>query len=250
MDYTHALATRPEPQQSELVRGLADLGLEVVSLPAFEFEAVEPPGDLVDLGRNALVIFTSPRAVAFGLQALGGALPAGARAAAIGPATSADLASKGIQALQAPGRHHDSEALLAALDVEGAAGRALILAAPGGRKALERGLSRRGWDVTLAPVYRRVLLPPDPVEVGRLRDAGGVLSLWTSGVAMAGLLEGLEATERRAHRAVLDGTAIVASERLAARAEDHGFAAVVSAGSAANDALLVAAGRCAQVGLR
>lgn len=251
MKFSHALATRPEPQQAQLVQGLEDLGLEVISLPAFRFEAPEAheahefSADLRSTGRHALLIFTSPRAVAFGLRALGGGLPEGARAAAIGPATRAALAAQGIEALQAPGARHDSEALLALLDQEldqeNAPARALILAAPGGREALQRGLIARGWEVTLAPVYQRVSIAPDDHEAGRLEEAAGVLSLWTSGTALAEVLGGLS---RSARQAVLSGTAIVASARLATLAEARGFHAVVVAGGASNAALLETAAAC------
>lgn len=244
MTFTHALATRPEPQQSDLVQGLAALGVEVVSLPAFHFEAEEPPADLDALVRESLVIFTSPRAVAFGLAALGGALPGGARAAAIGPATRAALATHGIEARHAPGSRHDSEALLATLDADTEPGRAVILAAPGGREALERGLAARGWHVTLVPVYRRLPCSPDPIEARRLAHARKVLSLWTSGVAMAQLLEGLGVGSGRARQSVLHGTALVASGRLAALAREHGFSQVVIADGAANACLLAAARAC------
>ncbi|MEE4173151.1 MAG: uroporphyrinogen-III synthase [Xanthomonadales bacterium] len=241
MTFTHALATRPEPQQTELVQGLAALGLDVVSLPAFDFEALPPPADLLEQARDALLVFTSPRAVAYGLTALGGALPKGARAAAIGPATGAALAAQGIEALQAPGTSHDSEALLATIDRQPAPGGALILAAPGGREALQRGFAERNWTVTLAPVYRRVPRVPDTAEASRLGTARKILSLWTSGVAMEQLLEGLGHREKQA---VLAGTALVASGRLARLAERHGFQAVVTAENATNAALLAAARRC------
>lgn len=243
MTFSHALATRPEPQQTELVRALAELGLEAVSLPAFRFEARPVPADLVTRARNALLIFTSPRAVTFGLAALGGALPGTARAAAIGPATQAALAKHGVHALQAPGNRHDSEALLAMLDDGIAPGRALIFAAPGGREALERGLTERGWQVALAPVYRRVLLAPAPMEADRLTHASRVLSLWTSGTAMRHVLQGLPEAARAA---VLRGTAIVASERLASLAWERGFDAVVTAEGASNTALLAAARACVE----
>jgi uroporphyrinogen-III synthase len=234
---SHILATRPEPQQSELLEALAGLGPAVVSMPAFRFEAVPTPSDLVDRAEGALLIFTSPRAVSFGLAALGGVLPSAAQAAAIGPATRAELAQQGIAALQAPGRRHDSEALLAALDGQ-SPGPVLIFAAPGGRKALERGLGERGWQVTFAPVYRRVSQSPDPGEASRLAKAGGVLSLWTSGTAMSELLHGLPGPARAA---VLGGAAIVASDRLALLARDLGFDAVVTAEGASNAALTAAA---------
>ena len=241
MIISHILATRPEPQQSELLTALARLGPEIVSIPAFGFEAMQTPPDLATQARGALLIFSSPRAVTYGLAALDGVLPEDARAAAIGPATRAELEKRGIPALQAPGHRHDSEALLAVLDDDPSPGRALLFVAPGGREALERGLTERGWQVMLAPVYRRVLLPPDPRETERLGRATGVLSLWTSGTAMNQVLRGLPEALRAG---VLSGTAVVASDRLAALAREQGFARVAVAEGAANAALLAAVNSC------
>ncbi len=243
--FSHALASRPEPQQSELVQALASLGLEVISLPVFRFEAGRTESNLWARAGGALLIFTSPRAVHFGLAALGGGVPDGARAAAIGPATHAELERHGIASLQASGSRHDSEALLATLEEEATPGQALIFAAPGGRKALEHGLVERGWEVGVEPVYRRVLLPPDPVEAERLADAEGVLSLWTSGTAMNQVLGGLP---ERLLTPVLRGTAIVVSERLAKLARERGFGAVIVAAGASNPALLATARACLDTG--
>ena len=242
--FSHALASRPEPQQSELVEALASLGLEVISLPVLRFEAGRTESNLWARAGGALLIFTSPRAVHFGLAALGGGIPDGARAAAIGPATHAELERHGIASQQASGSRHDSEALLATLD-EATPGRALIFAAPGGRKALEHGLTERGWEVSVEPVYRRVLLPPDPVEAERLADAEGVLSLWTSATAMNQVLEGLST---RLLTPVLRGTAIVVSERLAKLARERGFGVVIVAAGASNPALLATARACLDTG--
>ncbi len=240
MTISHILATRPEPQQSELLEALAQFGPEVVSMPAFRFEAVPAPSDLDAQARDALLVFTSPRAVAFGLAALGGILPTHARAAAVGPATRAELEEQGIAALQPRGDRYDSEGLLATLEAQ-SPGRAVIFAAPGGRKALERGLRERGWQVTFAPVYRRVFLTPDPREARRLAGADGVLSLWTSGTAMSEVLQGLP---EPVSETVRRGTAIVASDRLASLAQAQGFKDVLTADGAANTALMAAVRSC------
>lgn len=239
---THALVTRPSPQLEELATHLEQAHLKTVCMPAFRFEARERhivPDEAWRRERNHLLLFTSPRAVAFGLPALSESMLRDGRVAAIGPATARILAEAGYEPLQAPGPDFDSEALLDSLDGRLEPGAAVILAAPGGREALHQGLEARGWSVRLVPVYERVLIDPEPEAIVALEAADRVLSFWTSGVALAHLLGKLS---ERARRSVRAGTAIVISERLAALARDHGIAEVRVAEGPTNEDLL----RCFQ----
>ncbi len=240
MRYTHALVSRPRPQLDELAARLEAAGVSPVALPAFRFEAQADrvAADAAWRDRDTrLLIFTSPRAVTFGLPALDTDMLAEARIAAIGPATARALADAGLEPLQASGPRHDSETLLDHLDALLPPGAAVIFAAPGGREALEQGLRSRGWAVRLVPVYRRVAIAPDPAQVARLERADSVVSFWTSTTAMEHLLESLTPMARER---VLDGTAIVVSERLAGVARSHGFREVHTAGGASNRSLLAA----------
>ncbi len=223
MVYTHALVSRPRPQGDELAGWLEAAHLEPVHLPVFRFEAVDEPvsGDRAwRESSSRLLVFTSPRAVHFGLPALEGRMLWGSRLASIGPATTRALSGAGLDCLQAPGPDFDSEALLDFIQDTLEPGAALLLTAPGGREALRKGLVARGWAVREVPVYRRLLLDPEPKEVGRLEAAERVLSVWTSGTALEHLMERLS---DKARRLVRQGTAIVISERLADLAREQGI---------------------------
>lgn len=238
MTPSHALLTRPRPQLDELERRVGALGLVAVGVPAFSFEAagerIRPDAAWRDASRR-LLLFTSPRAVDFGLGALAPGMVESATVAAIGPATRHALAERGIDALVAPGDTFHSEALLAHLEHAVQPGSAVILAAPGGREALERGLAGLGWDVRLAPVYHRVFLSPDPEAVARLHEADGLVSVWTSASALDHLLMNLPGTVCAKLR---EGVAIVVSSRLAKVAREHGISDVRQAAGPDNDALV------------
>ncbi len=240
MIYTHALLSRPEPQLTELAGGIRAAHLEPVCMPAFTFssthESVAPDSAWRD-NRTRLLIFTSPRAVEFGLKALPGTMLQDCRLVSVGPATTRALANAGLQALQAPGPTFDSDALLACVKSQLQPGAAVILAAPGGREAIQEGLQAMGWQVRLVPVYRREPVDPDPLAITELERAEGVLSIWTSGTALEYLLSKLSAGAGRQVRA---GTAIVVAERLVERAKALGFGDVRLAASASNSALLEA----------
>jgi uroporphyrinogen-III synthase len=238
MAFTHALLTRPRPQLDELADGFEALGLEVVRMPAFRFVParvpIAPDPDWVS-ARSHLVIFTSPRAVEYGLAALDRELLSDSTLAAIGPATARALETEGLSALQAPGPSFDSEALLAHLDGRVEPGSALIVAAPGGREALQRGLESAGWGVRMAAAYERVPVDPAPEQVRLLEEAGRVVSVWTSGNALGHLLGALTPG---ALAKLYGGAAIVVSGRLARLAQARGFAEVhVSPGPGNKDLL-------------
>lgn len=244
MKFTHALVTRPHPQGVELAARLRPW-VAPIDMPAFRFAARGEgvaPDDAWRRARRRLLLFTSPRAVEFGLAALAPEMLDGATSASVGPATTRALEQAGLAPVQAPGPDFDSEALLRTLDHELASdgedpgsGAAVIFAAPGGREALQRGLAARGWHVRFAPVYERRLIAPEPSAVAELERAGHVASFWTSGVAIAHLLDTLSDTAADRIRA---GIAIVISERLAELAREHGLGDVVVAKGPANDDLV------------
>ncbi|MEJ2534834.1 MAG: hypothetical protein P8008_05050, partial [Gammaproteobacteria bacterium] len=70
MNISHVLVTRPEPQASELASMLRDKGIAPILAPAFAFEETGQVFRPDPEGRAAparLAVFTSPRAVSFGL---------------------------------------------------------------------------------------------------------------------------------------------------------------------------------------
>ena len=231
MRYSHVFLTRPRNEARDLAAMLSPLGLEVVIQPAFDFReldaAAEQPDVLAHLkdgAGNPLLIFTSPRAVNFGL----GQLPEGSiracRVAAIGPATARALEAMGVAVNVRPSAGYTSEALLQTLAEDSSGfispGRfALILAAPGGRMKLKKGLSELGWMAQMLMVYRRENAVLDKQEVDRLKEAAGILSVWTSANAMKSLSQRLPpATWFR----LCQGEWLVISDRLKRLARAYG----------------------------
>jgi uroporphyrinogen-III synthase len=203
MRYSHIFLTRPRSEARDLAAMLSPLGLEIVIQPAFDFReldaVIEQPDVFADLeaGRmNPLLIFTSPRAVSFGLRQLPAGLTRTCQVAAIGPATARALEAEGVSVRVRPTAGYTSEALLQTLK-EDSSGfislqrSAIILAAPGGRKKLKQGLAELGWTAQMLMVYRRENAALDKQEISRLDKATGILSVWTSANGMKSLSQRL-----------------------------------------------------------
>jgi len=182
---TQVLVTRPEEASQELAAQLEAHGLEAVIMPFYAFQAHGPDIeiDAVWQGGNGrkVAVFTSPRAVQFGLRYL----PApgvceGLQLAVVGSATRASLEGSGRQVQIQASAGFTSEDLLQSPQLAENPGIAIIFCAPEGRETLADGLESLGWEVKKAMVYERVPLPPDPAQLGRLRKNGGLISVWTS----------------------------------------------------------------------
>ena len=158
----------------------------------------------------------------------------------MGPATRRALENRGLAVDLQPERGVSSEDLLAHEALVGIAGTALIVAAPGGRRALERGLAESGWEVRRLDVYQRVPLPVSPEALRRLPESGtGVVSIWTSALALAQVLE--EGPGDLADR-LREGIFVVISERLAEQARKHGAQRIVVAPGPGNDDIIATLG--------
>jgi len=241
--FSHVFISRPRQEAEELAAMLAPLGLRAVVQPAFEYlpldlRATDPAGftRLEAAAPGGLVVFTSPRAVEHGLAQIPRTLLRRLRVAAIGPASGAALAAAGIPVAVSAGEGYTSEALLATLATE-SPGQAFIVAAPGGREALQEGLSAAGWRVGTLMVYRAEPAPLDAVALAELETAAGVLSVWTSGNAMQVLSQRLPPA---AWSRVCRGEWVVISERLRRLAGAYGPGRIHLAGGPGNDALLAA----------
>ena len=235
MRFSHVFVARPGRESVELADMLAPLDLRVVIQPAFEFEALEAASRQPDLmtaltsetpGR--LLIFTSTRAVEFGLPQLPDGVIERSKIAAIGPATSLALKAAGVTVDVRPRSGFTSEALLQMLtdDSPGLVcvnRSAVILAAPGGRKKMEEGLAKLGWSVEKLMVYERKSAPLNREELGKLQNADSVLSVWTSANAMRALAQRLPPA---VWFKLCQGEWVVISERLKRLAWAYGPAEV------------------------
>lgn len=183
---------------------LAPLGLQVVVQSAFDFRqrdvASDQPEVLADLeGDNAprLLIFTSPRAVRFGLAQLPHELIKKQKIAAIGPSTANALSAAGVFVNVRPASGFTSEALLDSLEKDSSGfispqKSAVILAAPGGRTKMEDRLVKLDWTVQTLMVYSRENSELDKQALESLKGARNILSVWTSGNAIKALSQRLQ----------------------------------------------------------
>ena len=197
---TRLLVTRPDGQHDVLAEQLAQAGIGVVSVPTV---SLEPPTD-ADVARLASliptadwVVLTSANGVPALVAALGGApLPAGARLAAVGPATAQALERSGLQVAAVPPRY----LTLAIADALGdVAGRRVVLArADAATPDLSGALLARGATVSEVTAYRTVEGPVasrDPMRLALEDRLDGIL--FTSGSTVRGLLKLVASHERQ-----------------------------------------------------
>lgn len=159
------MITRPRHQSGSFVRGLEELGAEVIECPTIE---IIPPESYVPLDRTIQVlheydwiVFTSVNGVREfldRLQFLGKNESdlEGIRLAAIGPETAREIASHGIQVEFVPAEYR-AEGILHGLnpaEVEGK--RFLLPRAATARDILPRTLKKWGAEVDVVQAYRTV----------------------------------------------------------------------------------------------
>jgi uroporphyrinogen-III synthase len=203
MKFTHVFISRPWKESEELAAMLTPLGLQSVVQPAFNYFPLDARASQKEIfdemgmaGPDALVIFTSPRSVAHGLSQLPDNVLFQARIAAIGPATAKALGEAGIRVNVTPRRGYTSEALLESIAEESSGSTAVrpfafIIAAPGGRQKLIETLKTRNWRARLVTVYKPEAAELDKQALQALREASGVLSVWTSANAIKALSQRL-----------------------------------------------------------
>lgn len=177
------VVTRSREQASDLVRLLSDQGACCYEFPAIAIAPLADPAPV----RQAItrlfdfdwVVFTSANGVscfftelaALGLDARAFA---GIKLAAIGPATAAALAARGLTADFLPERFVAESVVagLVGLGVDGA--KVLIPRAREAREVLPEKLTEAGADVTVLPVYDTRPADQDPDEILEAIKAGDI----------------------------------------------------------------------------
>ena len=159
------VVTRASAQATGLRDALAQLGAEVLELPALRIEPLDDAplrSALTRLGETAWVVFTSQNAVRLvwdALRSVGGDARSFARCriACVGRATRDALLAHGLAADLLPERFV-AEGVLEAMAVraDGRGARVLYLAAEGARDVLPEGLCALGCDVEVVRLYRSV----------------------------------------------------------------------------------------------
>jgi uroporphyrinogen III methyltransferase/synthase len=173
------VVTRARAQASGLAARLAELGAEVIELPAIRIEprtgSEEVRRAVEDLHSYALVCLTSPNGVRLLFEAMAetgrdARALANATVAAIGPGTAAALERHGIRADVVPDEFV-AEALVEALAEVPLKGRPVLVArAAQARDVLPEALRERGAEVDVVALYETVVEPPEP---GALAAAAG-----------------------------------------------------------------------------
>jgi uroporphyrinogen-III synthase len=182
---THVLVTRPLEKSRQLADQLKAHGLTPIVMPFYTFSPRDPlPGlrSSWSQGRSRkLAVFTSPRAVQFGLPFMPepGELN-GIEIAVVGSTTRASLEASTYPVHLQANSGFTSEDLLQINALADDPGVAVIFCAPGGRKTLAEGLVKLGWQTIEAMVYERVPLQPGPGQFESLRNCGDMISVWTS----------------------------------------------------------------------
>lgn len=237
---TLVLVTRPQEASQELAAQLEAQGLKTVIMPFYTFRARSPDIEVdavwPDAKERKLAVFTSPRAVEFGLPYLpppGGSMDL--QLAVVGSATRASLEASGRSVHIQARSGFTSEDLLQAPELTEKPGVAVIFCAPDGRETLAEGLGSLGWKVMKALVYERVPLQPDPGQLEELRENDGLISVWTS-------ISALNLAERYLPRDVwgriLGAPALVVSSRIRRHLQQSGAGFVELADGPGNTELL------------
>ena len=251
------VVTRASAQARGLHDALAELGADVLELPALRVEPLDAAPLRAALGKlpdYSWLVVTSQNAVALVWHALrelrlDARALAGTRIACIGRATADALLARGLACDVMPERFVAEgvlEALTLRYDVK--ATRVLYVAAEGARDVLPDGLRALACTVDVIPVYRTVSHGGDATALREALDAGRVDAVtFASASAVKGFVDAVGADLARRAPAISIGP--VTSEAVRAAGipllAECAEASVESLALATADALMSAAGATA-----
>ena len=178
---TALLLTRPRGAEDPLAIVLGELGYRVHAVPTLATEPVPVAAD--SLAGFDWIVVTS----AAGVAALP-SLPSGSRWAAVGAATAAALAERGVTADLVPEASNGGAIAAAIPDPSGS--RVLLARADAAAEDLPARLRERGAEVVELAVYRTVEAPADsrPALAAALADPELAGVVFASGSAVRGFL--------------------------------------------------------------
>jgi len=231
------VVTRPRDQSLGLTRRISELGGNAILFPLLEIAPAADASELNALKQHLstydLLIFISPNAVKYGMQALG-SLPSELRVASVGQSSAQALRELGIARVIAPTERFDSEALLALPELQAVAGwKVAILRGNGGRELLGDTLKARGAVVDYVTCYER--RKPLLDAAGVLAAAPNALNV-TSSEALTNLWQELTEPEKAAFVSL---PLFVSHARIAALAQQQGWHHILLT-EAGDDGLLAA----------
>jgi uroporphyrinogen-III synthase len=228
------LVTRPAAQAARTAAVLRKAGATVFELPLLSLTALDSSdlkATLVQYPDSNVAIFVSTNAAQFGIDALlaHGIDLKGPTVAAIGSATRAALAARGVDATIYPAHGQDSEGLLEHAALRGVKDQLILLfrgdSASGGRRLLAETLVKRGARVREAICYRR---EPAAIDATQRMVVLQALESGRLGVIQIMSVESLEAlmTALPTSAALLRCLVVVPHARIAAAATASGFSRV------------------------
>ncbi len=220
-------------------------GAEACRFPTIEIRPVEDRRALAaaasSLADYGLIIFASANAVRFGAALL--EQKRDLTLAAIGPATARALNQAGYRVSVQSEGGFDSLGLLKHPKLHAVAGsRILLVKGNDGRDLLERELTRRGAQVSLAEVYRRERSRPGAEEIERLERRFAAQELHVITATSLDIGANLLALATPALRRAFDGVLwLVPSARIAEGLRERGVKAKLLMARSAADQDLVSA---------
>lgn len=224
----HIVVTRPQAQALPLQQRIEALGGKSIAFPLLE---ITPPVDAASLqaavarlNKLDLLIFISPNAVHFGMEAIlkAGGLPPGLRVATVGQGSAQALRDAGVAEVIAPQTQFDSETLLALPQLRDVRDwQVAIFRGDGGRELLGDTLKARGAAVEYVSCYQRGKPQQDVAML--LHGQVDALTL-SSSEALTYLWDMLD-TEGRKHLAALP--LFVPHARIAALAQQQGWKKII-----------------------
>lgn len=231
------VVTRPRDQAVGLSQSITKLGGNAILFPLLEIAPAADSSELNTLKQHLstydLLIFISPNAVKYGMDALGN-IPNTVRVATVGQSSAQALRDLGIADVIAPTDRFDSESLLALPALQNVAGwKVAILRGNGGRELLGDTLKARGALVDYVTCYERS--KPELNAYSVLKAGPHALNV-TSSEALGNLWQGLTQTDQARFASL---PLFVPHARIAELARQQGWENVILT-EAGDDGLLAA----------
>ena len=197
------VVTRPATASANLVRELSSRGATAVDCPLIRVEHADPaswPDGFGEAGAFDWAVFTSLHGVrafwrAVRRRGLDARVLGGAKIAAVGPKTAAELVRCGWVADLVPGEFR-AKALIASLSAEVAGGRVLFPCGTLARDELAVGLRSAGATVEEVVVYDTLPTPPDAAARREFARGVDAVLLYSPSAARA-LADGISGTDGR-----------------------------------------------------
>ncbi len=240
------VVTRPAHQADGISKLIEQSGGQVIRFPVIE---IQVPVNIARL-RAVLsrladfdwLVFVSANAVHMGLQAIAntGVPRPNAKTAAVGVRTAQALQQRDWRVDLIARPPYNSEALLTEPRMQRVKGqRFLIFRGEGGRELLRETLITRGAQVDYAECYRRATARSDPTLLENAWSRQQLDVIMSTSVTGIDNLIGILAHGNRS--SLLRTSLVVAGQRVAKAAHDHGWLApVVVAADATDNAMLAA----------